>query len=241
MPEMRFTVIVVLVGCGRLGFDERGTCTTCDAGLIGHWRLDEAAGSVAHDDLGGHDGAVLGVAVWTAGQVGGALELAGASDVEIDWDFTPLTANAVTVAMWVRPNEQRNFDRYIASSWYDPTSGPSGSFLIDAGPQGHGVRCSFQIGNAIVDALVPDGVTGSAWHHVACRYDGATLATFLDGAVGATSPASGGFRSTASWPLAFGASSMRTNHQNYFTGVIDDVRVYDRALSEGELAALAAQ
>src|SRR5262249_25132959 len=70
------------------------------------------------------------------------------------------------------------------------------------------------------------------WKHVATTFDGATLACYVDGVlVGST---------TATFNLQGALLTLAQSHlnENYFNGSLDDVRIYNRALSAGEIAAL---
>ena len=77
-------------------------------------------------------------------------------------------------------------------------------------------------------------MTDGTWRHVAATYDGTTKRIYLDGVEVGSGKAVGA--------LNVGAANFRigsTNHGEYFNGLIDDVRVYDTALSEAEVLALA--
>ena len=113
--------------------------------------------------------------------------------------------------------------------------------MIDNSNAGTGLRCLPHVGGGWVPAEAPTGVTGDAWQHVACTYDGAAAGAWIDGRQVGTTQMFGALSSTQNDPIAIGASSDGTNTQNNFTGALDDVRIYRRALSAAELAALATQ
>ena len=75
--------------------------------LIGHWELDESAGTSAPDSSGnGLVGTLLSGPTWqpTGGPVLGALEFDGSDDcVEVPYDISLYPAYSVTVATWIRP------------------------------------------------------------------------------------------------------------------------------------------
>ena len=241
---IRFAVLLALTGCGRLDFADVSGCATCDTGLIAHWRLDDAAGMRAHDELGNHDGFLHGNPTWTTGHLGGAIALASdGDDVELEWNFAAATPGAFTVAEWVQPTagSQFGFDRYLSSYWYAMPPDGTGVMEVDAAASGSGLRCEFRLGTSLVQATAADGVTPGTWHHVACTYDGGHLSAAIDGVVRDTIAITGMLVPNASYPIAFGTSTNRTAYQNTFTGAIDDVRIYDRALTVAELAALAGQ
>lgn len=71
----------------------------------------------------------------------------------------------------------------------------------------------------------------NAWTHVAMTYDGTRLVLYVNGLQVATNPAGGTIQSTAS-PLWIGGN---TPYGEFFRGVLDDVRVYNRALTPTEI------
>jgi hypothetical protein len=240
-----------LAACGRLGFDDRMStdarpradapgCTTCDQGLVARWKLDETAGLLAHDDIGGHDAALHLATTWAVpGQVGNALSLRQGY-AQTMWDLPASAPNAFTIAMWVKLDSRgRAFDRYFSSFYYELDTTFRGSILLDNG-DGAGFRCAPYIGGAWHFLQLDNVVTVGAWQHVACTYDGTTIAAYIQGARADMLAASGTFGSTAALPVVIGASvDELDNSQNQAYMAVDDVRVYDRALTPAELAALA--
>lgn len=241
-------VLVLVAGCGRIGFSARAQdgaappsrCPTCDLGLVARWQLDETSGTIAHDDVGGHDGVVTAPAQWAPGRVGGALDLA-TGYATIDWDLTSAVSSAFTVAMWVRPDPGGlAYDRYL-SSYYWRGDVNRGALFMDNDLSALGLRCAAYLGGSWVYVEADDVLAPGAWQHLACAYDGAHLVAYVDGAEVSESDATGVFAETDAYPLVIGASVDETGDvQNAATGAFDDVRIYGRALSPDEIAALAA-
>jgi hypothetical protein len=96
--------------------------------------------------------------------------------------------------------------------------GPRG-WLRKGGKEGH-------VGVAGGEALPPE-----AWSHVAFTDDGARLRVYLDGELVGTNPAIP--LTTAKGPLTIGCLA---EYGNYFKGRLDEVRIYNRALDEAEIA-----
>jgi hypothetical protein len=82
-------------------------------------------------------------------------------------------------------------------------------------------------------------IATATWYHFALTWDGSTKALWLDG----TSAGSGGFSGIVfdTNSLMFGADTLDGASSATFTGKLDDVRIYNRALSSSEIAVLAAQ
>ena len=79
-------------------------------------------------------------------------------------------------------------------------------------------------------------VSSGQWHHVACVYDGSKMSIYVDGKLDVSKPRSGPI-ATNNFPVCIGENIELTGH--CWNGLIDDVRVYNYALSENEIAALA--
>jgi Concanavalin A-like lectin/glucanases superfamily len=72
----------------------------------------------------------------------------------------------------------------------------------------------------------------ATWTHLAVTYDSTTLRLYMNGALISSSPSAGAITNAANGALRIGGNSL---WGEYFNGTIDDVRVYNRALSAGEL------
>jgi hypothetical protein len=79
-------------------------------------------------------------------------------------------------------------------------------------------------------------VSFGQWHHVAAVYDGQKMSIYVDGKLDASKPRSGPI-ATNNFSVCIGENI--ENNNRFFNGLIDDVRVYNYALSENEIAALA--
>jgi hypothetical protein len=212
------------------------------AGLVGHWKFDEAVGSTSPDSSGrGATAKLLLGTTLVAGRVGaGALDVSGDKDLAEVADPTDEhldfgTAD-FTVSVWIRTTQRPTSAPDIVVKWpsnlnpMGPRSGwaltlPQGAIFFkgqtDGGPQ-----------MGVTGPLVNDG----AWHHVAGRKTATELALWLDGKLIATQPHSFGSVSNTAplWMGGFGTSDTLE-----FDGQIDDVRLYGRALGAAEIRALA--
>lgn len=248
---------VAFAGCGRIGFGaessrdgassegspatlDAATCPTCEQGLVARWRLDESSGTVAVDDVGQHDGTLRAAASWqpSAGKFGGAASLANAY-ITVPLDLPTVLGPTFSVALWVRlAPGQSAFDRYFAQFYFDGAN--HGALMFDNN-NGNGVRCAPNLG-ATWPFLEIDGiVTSDVWHHLVCLFDGTAVRIYVDGIEVRMFPASGGL--TTSSPglvTAIGTSIIQNGigTQNSLTGLVDEVRIYDRGITPAEVAAL---
>lgn len=215
-----------------------------DAGLAAQWHLDEQAVGLTADSSGhGLDGALTGGATLVpGGRFANALDLPtiGSAGSRVDVADSPaLESPAITVLAWVKASGPGAYKWMLAKGAqnclgpsYGLTTGPSGG-LEFAIFDGAGSRLSPDAGAAIWD---------DQWHAVAGTYDGTALRLYVDGAqVGAGTPTAAA--------VAYNLQFEDLNIGNYpgsvfcafdytFPGLIDEARVYTRALDTTEIAYL---
>jgi hypothetical protein len=247
----RFAAFALLAGaCGRLSFGvepdrdapapDAPRCPTCNDGLVAYWPFDDTTGSVAADVVGSHDAALAGTtfAFDPSGGVHGGAGTFTFGYASVAWNMPTSITNAFTVALWIEPDAtSRAFDRYFSMFYWDGQS--HGALLMDSN-SGNGLRCAANFSGNFVFLELDNVYPAIGWRHAACTYDGSQLIAYANAIEVGRHDASGPFTTTAVVPVAIGASMLPdTSSQNEWHGKIDDVRVYGRALSQDELAALA--
>ena len=199
-------------------------------GLLGWWKLDEKEGTIAADNSGnGNDGTLIGSPVWRpqGGKIGGAIELGGKGDyVKIANESAFDITSQITIATWVNitsvPQEWTGIVTKGDTAWRLSTSFANNMFHFGVS------REDYLNGRTTVSS--------GQWHHVACVYDGSKMSIYVDGKLDVSKPRSGPI-ATNNFPVCIGENIELTGH--CWNGLIDDVRVYNYALSENEIAALA--
>ena len=205
----------------------RTNISPCTLGLVGWWKLDETSGLTAEDSAGSNDGTLTNMVgdEWTTGQVDGGLEFDGNNDAITGIGDCP-TGN-FTVAGWAKDTGGGDWKVFYSAKqeiWFGVDSGATPRIWIDVGGNGNGAKTA--AGTWTLDT----------WHHIAATWDGTTVHIYLDGVdMGITT------YGTPENPLAMtaviGAWSDNPSDENW-TGALDDVRVYDRALSADEISQL---
>ena len=200
-------------------------------GLVGSWHLDESSGNIAYDSSGqGNNGTIYG-ATWTDGKFGKALDFDGVDDyIEIIHDgslYVWQGNSPATFEAWVKPL----FDippSNIRSALQFKDSAGTGRTILYIHKSGNFYS---HFGGAGLDSGV-SAVKGQ-FTHVILRYDGSVLKFFIDG-VGA------GADSRNVDEGAVGAFLLGTHKSlaDWWQGVIDEVRIYNRALSAEEISDL---
>ena len=203
-----------------------------DPNLVGWWKLEEGAGSVAVVDSSGYGrhGDVIGNATWIAGYDGGAMEFDGSGYVQMKDYEGVLGTHALSVSMWVK------------------TSVTSLQQLLWWGTQSGGQRVEFRIhsnghirmgaGNGQVEGTTD--VTDGRWHHVAATViDNATnsstdIRVFVDGQDDTIeSTDTDPFNLTAGLGVTIGFRPSQGDRG--LSGAVDDVRIYDEVLTQSEI------
>jgi hypothetical protein len=195
---------------------------------VARWEFEEDAGTTASDSAGGHDGTVVG-ALWAPGKTGTALWFDGVDDYVDCGTDSLLNPAEMTLTLWVCPQTTyvmtQSLVARVGSGTYE------GDYSIELGLMGE-VTGWFGNGSARVAVAGARNLTGGEWTHLALTRDGWELALYMDGAsrtrVDYTiEPGNGGY------PLRMGGPAP-------YQGKLDDVRLYDRALSPEEIAQIAA-
>ncbi|HWD76367.1 MAG TPA: LamG domain-containing protein [Solirubrobacteraceae bacterium] len=212
------------------------------SGLVGHWPLDEGAGVQVADTSGfGNNGVLSGGATWVASGSGSALSFDGLTGkVKVPNNPSLEPASAVTVSAWVRHAGSPGDYRYIVAK--GATGCIAASYGLYTGPDG-GLEFYVSQSRGTAYAPSPDdgfGVWDGHWHLVVGTFDGASIRLFVDG----TEVGSGtAFRGSLEYVLPDSNDLYIGDYtgcaQHEFLGVIDDVSVWDRALTSQQVRSLA--
>jgi chitodextrinase len=205
------------------------TLTAAPAGLVAAYAFDEAAGSTVVDASGnGNTGTISGAARVVGGKYGGALSFDGVDDLVTVADAASLDlTGGMTLEAWVRPSS-------LGSSWRTAVlkERPGGlAYALYPHTGGRGPSGHVFVGSSEPRARLGTALTANAWSHVAATYDGARIRLYVNGVERASHMATGSIATSPS-PLRLGGNTVWTE---WFAGLLDDVRVYNRALSAAEI------
>jgi len=191
-----------------------------DPTLIAHWGLDETEGMVVTDSAGDNNGYALGEPIWqpNSGQVKGALQLDGVDDYVVTGMAPSPEKESYSVLAWIKGGApgQVVLSQMGKANWLytDPSTGALMTELTMAGRN----SCSLAS-----EAVITDG----NWHRIGFVWDGYYRRLYVDGVVVAEDvqdnldiSVNGLYIGTGK---AMGAGT-------YWSGLIDDVRIYNRAV-----------
>jgi subtilisin-like proprotein convertase family protein len=211
------------------------------SGAVAVYHFEEAAGANRFANAADSSGWVVsGDATCGGGKcptnspgregLGSARSFDGVDDEIIGSDPSSLANAPFTVALW--------------ASRGGPMSGEQVAFGSDPDPNGRDLRLGFDGSNRFLCAIGDDVLTTSAtytdagkWHHWTCTYEGngRQRTIYLDGAQVAQDTAADPFDGRGSWHIG-----SRSGNRARFKGMLDEVAVYDRALSADDVRVLAA-
>ena len=206
-----------------------------DYRLIHHWLLDETGGGIAHDRVGDKDAVLYGDPLWqpSAGRIDGALALDGKDD----YLRTPFILNPASGTFGVFAWMKGGAPGQTIISQRDVGDDQGNTWLMADASYG---RLMTRLMHPPFSPLISQTViTDNQWHHVGLMYDFIALHRYLyvDGIeVAKDSDFVGGEGSDGG--LIMGADKT-LDAASFFSGLIDDVRIYNNLLTKEEIAALA--
>ena len=192
--------------------------TAVDSNLVGWWKFDEGSGTIAYDSAGDNIGQLTNGPIWISGRIGGALSFDGVNDyVSVNDNASLDISSQLTISAWI----------LIGAGNYDYTIVSKGdNYIFDTDPVS---ELSFKHGSSYYYSN--SGLAYGAWQHVAVTVGSGQVKFYINGSLNKTLAQSGGF-TVNNDPLRIGSSN------RYFSGYIDDVRIYKRALTGSEIALL---
>lgn len=200
--------------------------------LVAAYSFNEGAGTTLTDSSGNaNHGTLANGPTWTtAGKHGGALTFDGSNDiVNINDAATLDLTTGMTLAAWVRPTTASGWRTilmkeqpgHIAYALYGSTSSPSRP----------AIELDTTASSANVEVRGTAQLAINTWTHVAATFDGSSLKLYINGVQVGSLPA-GGSIITSGNALRIGGNTV---WGEYFRGQIDDVRIYNEALTQAQI------
>lgn len=213
-------------------------------GLAGYWKLDEGTGTSATDSsTNGNTGTLTNGPTWTTGQIGGAVTFDNVNDyIDLGDVSTMEGQSALTISTWINPTTLANYDG-IVSKYASATSDTT----LNLGGTGVGTTSSLvatiRNGSDTYGYTATGKIVTGVWTHCILVFDGTQtgnsnrLKVYINGVSEALT-----FVGTIPATTVANAQNLRIGRtgsaSDYFDGKIDEVRVYNRALSAEEVAQL---
>jgi len=205
--------------------------------LVGYWPFEGDLSDKSGNNNNGTSIGTIGTTGFVSGKINQALSLSGTNYIEIPDSLSLDITDQITLEAWVYPN-----------TWNDSYEN---SILTKAGDNDYGVwnlhykteddhGFRFELNNGAVDNVnvfeTPPAPPSSPaqWYHVVGVYDGSTMSLYLNGIL-TNSKAVAGPISTNDDPLRIGKQLWWGATYSYWDGLIDEVKIYNRALNASEV------
>jgi hypothetical protein len=197
-------------------------------GLVGWWKLDETAGNAADSSGNGNTGTWNGTGTshYTAGKFAGGAGFNGTDDY-ISTNLTSST-NTFTWSSWVYPTAVSNDQMFLGQG---ASVNSAFYFRINSSKAYVSVRTTDGGQQILIGTTV---LQNNTWYLLTTTFDGTYLRIFVNGKLEATSSSI----TVPLLPWGIGIIGKWTTTQLPFTGTLDDIRIYNRALSASEVTQL---
>ena len=213
------------------------------SGLVAEWSFNETSGQVAHDSVGDTDDAIGGLFKWVKGVSGNGLRFDGESTVITrGYKTTPATKSGVTVEAWVAVNVYPW--NWVPIVEHRRAEQAGYSFGIDS--FGH-IGLKVAVGGLWYSVISKAQLPLKKWAHIAGTYDPARgMTIYIDGKSVGECALQGALRPAERQELVIGRMLEPVLPAQWihpkipvrysFDGILDELRIYDRSLTAGEIA-----
>ena len=194
-------------------------------GMVGWWPLNEGSGNTAYDGSGsGDNGTLNGSPTWqTSGcELGICLNFNGTNDVSIPSPSQALNGN-ISASIWISPSGTAQSSMPILNKWY------ASEFMFYGDGSG-GVQ--YQGGGNYCHLISTSVLVSNTWQQLVFVRNGTNLYAYFNGVLKGTCSSINNPTTTTSQSIYLGYDSAPA----YYTGLINDVRIYNRALSAAEIS-----
>ncbi len=219
---------------GGTAIDATATgCGVAQPGLVAFYPFDDDAGAVGRDCSGNGRNGLITNGTWSAGKHGNALHLSGNGCMDLGADAGFLQGGPFTIAMWV--NLSSGALSYYVAKTSMPPQDMGWHFGLNAATQSTSVK--FGTPGGPVQANAPTSQPTSTWVHVAMVFAPSKRAE-----VWVSGMLASGLAMPPDLITDDPGAHLRVGcgeGTNFVVGGLDDVRFYNRALSNAEIAALA--
>ena len=200
-----------------------------DSTLVGYWKFDEGSGTTAADSSGnGNNGIISGSAAWVSGRYGSALNFDSVSNyVGVNSPTNiPIDNSPYTIEAWISPISN-GAKGIVGWGNYGTNNQVNAIRLLGGSCSNLGFR-HYWWGNDL-DVCTANPIDRS-WYHLVALFDGTTRKIYLNGVqIASDTPTGHNVPSAANFRIGL------TYSGEYFNGTLDEVRIYNRALSADEI------
>ena len=197
--------------------------------LVSYWNFDEGSGTKAYDYMKLNNATLYNNPVWVNGKIGKALKFNGSNYVEAPFSSSLNLSKQITITAWINPSSITSYSRVVTKSHTsDALPYTLYGLLFD---NANHIRLEIAKGGTQNAVNGKTTIPLSTWTFVVGTYDGSTMKIYVNGVLDTSSSLKGSI-DTNNMPLSIGRSGFGSD---YFTGMIDEVQIWNRALTAGEV------
>lgn len=213
-----------------------------EANVVGDWHLDENTGTTANDSSrNGNNGTLTNGPTWATGKYGQALSFDGTDDwVNLGSGLDPsFEANpaALSIEFWFKPDSTATETFPLLFSNHKTTT-PASGFYLAYDKTNKQMASQFALNDDWANSTnVGSGsntITEDTWNHVVYTVGGTNVSVYVNGTHKSTLT---GTRANLGDVIKVLNMGRNVDVANYFKGLIDEVKIYNRALSTSEVQA----
>ena len=213
-------ILVAGVALAALALAPAGQSAT--SGLVAAFSFDEGSGSTVNDASGNGNNGTVAKATWATGKYGKALSFNGSSARVTIPDSSSLhLSTAMTLEAWVDPTT-------TTAAWRDVIYKGNDNYYLEGTSDSKGTPGA---GGTFGHTYGTTAITKNAWTFLAVTYDRTAIRLYVNGTQVSSLAATGAI-ATSTNPLTIGSDSI---YGQYFSGLIDNVRIYNTALTQAQL------
>jgi len=203
------------------------------AELVAYWTFDEGSGGIVYDSSGNGNNGTINGAKWDAGKYGQALQFNGQDNyVEVPTSDSIEIDTIVSIAAWINWIDAGDAWQGILSK--GTMDGPGENYSLFVNRDGRYFHFVLALDVGRVQQNSPNNsVVPNEWMHVGCTWDGSVTRIYINGEM-AMEMDQVATIIPSNLPLRIGH---RDGSSHYWNGIIDEVRIYNHALTEAEVLA----
>src|SRR5271167_1776447 len=230
-----FAQLLLLVACTLHAAPAQGQQ------LVGYWKFDEGFGTTAADSSGnGHTATLVNGAIWVPGKIGSAVSEFPTKRQYVSVPAIDLSnTDAVTIALWTNRTYSTSGGHVLFEDSANYNNSTTGFAFFPDDDTCNGIQAALR-GNQGSTASCYSQPSSGVWHHLAVVFDksqtgGNEVAFYLDGAL-----------QTPNWNISASTNTnnfgnhpiylfSRAGSSEYSSGVVDDLRIYNSALTAAQI------
>jgi hypothetical protein len=203
--------------------------SAANAELVAHWTFDEGSGDVAQDSTANANNGTIYDGSWTSGILNGALQFNGSSTYAVVPHSSSLDiTGSITISAWIKMvSVPTNYVGIAAKGGGDPAYNLEFNFT--------GATVGLVLNDDSYHSAPSNPLTTNTWYLITGTYDMSQIKLYVNGNLQGVTDYSGTYESNLE-PLYIG--HQQAGADRYYDGLLDDLRIYNNALTDSEIKQL---